>query len=114
MKTIRKRDWILPPPTLTPVQQIVVVVAREFGFKPSDLFGQRRYPEIVEARQVAYLIAREMTGWSSAKIARAFGSRHHTTILDGVKAAQDRMTPRMRNKIERMKAELSMTIGDDE
>ncbi len=114
MKTIRKRDWILPPPTPTPMQQIVGVVAREFGYKPADLFGQRRFPELVKARQVAYVIAREMMGWSFPQIARAFGDRHHTTIIDGVRAAEDRMTKNMRAKIERMKAELSMTIGDDE
>ncbi len=114
MKTSRKRDWILPPPTLTPLQAIGHATAREFGIPPSDLFGQCRTQEIAHARQVAYLIARDMTDASFPAIGRAFGGRDHTTILTGVRAVESRMTQHLRSRIDRIKAQLSMTIGDDE
>lgn len=60
---------------------IIHHVCDQTGFSVGDLLSPRHGP--AKARHIAMWIAREATGASFPKIARAFAGRDHTTILYG-------------------------------
>ena len=61
--------------------QIAKAVAEFYGIRPAQLRSLARLKRTVAARQVAMLLAREMTGESAAAIARFFGRKNHTTVV---------------------------------
>lgn len=65
-----------------------IIKYKPFGVVYADLFSQRRWKEIVLARQECYYRARMETGKSLPEIARFFGGRDHTTILHGIRQYQ--------------------------
>lgn len=71
--------------------QIVQMVSREFGVGVDDIRGQSRKADIVQARQAAIYVARELTSDSYSHIARAVGNRDHTTLIHGYKAVTIKM-----------------------
>ena len=70
--------------TLTP-QFIVTAVAEHCGLSPRDILGEKRRPELVQARQIAMYLCRELLGHSYPSIGRLFGGRDHSTVMHGVK-----------------------------
>ncbi|WP_169979461.1 DnaA/Hda family protein [Tautonia rosea] len=62
------------------IAQITQVVARSFGLRPRDLRSSSRRATLVEARHLAILLARELTGASYADLGKAFGGRDPKTI----------------------------------
>ncbi|MBW3600346.1 MAG: ATP-binding protein [Planctomycetes bacterium] len=56
-------------------------VARRFRLKISDLHGKTRRREVVQARGVAMLLARQLTGASYETVGRHFGGRDHSTVM---------------------------------
>lgn len=73
------------------IAEIQDAVAAYYGLTRDDLKKDRRSQHISEARQLAMLFAREMTGRSYPEIGRAFGGRHHSTVLHAIDAAQMRI-----------------------
>ena len=69
---------------------IIAAVAKAWGVKQADIVGPKRIKTIVEPRQAAYLLARKHTPQSFPAIARQFGGRDHTTVIDGVARAERR------------------------
>lgn len=67
------------------VGAVIEAVARHFALKPADLKNDRRPKPLASARAVAMYLARKHTSASYPDIARAFGGRHHTTVLIAVK-----------------------------
>jgi hypothetical protein len=67
------------------VGSIIEAVAKHFALKPADLRNDRRPRPLASARAVAMYLARTRTSASFPDIARAFGGRHHTTVLVAVK-----------------------------
>jgi hypothetical protein len=66
------------------------IVADHFGV-PAAVMTQKRGPQpIVEKRQVAMYLAREVVGASYPDIARCFGGRDHTTVLHACDAVLGR------------------------
>jgi chromosomal replication initiator protein len=63
------------------VNKIAAHVARRFHLKAADLQGKTRRREVVQARGVAMLLARRLTGASYQAVGRHFGGRDHSTVM---------------------------------
>lgn len=61
--------------------QIMAATANYFGVTLDDLIGASRSRELVEARQIAMYLCREITDLSLPKIGQQFGGRDHTTVM---------------------------------
>jgi chromosomal replication initiator protein len=73
------------------IESIQRVVAEHYRMQVSDLKQKNNARRISEPRQIAMYLAKEMTGSSLPEIGRAFGGKHHTTVLHSI------------HKIERMR-----------
>jgi len=60
-------------------------VAEHFNLRPTDLKARSNARAIAYPRQVAMYIAKQLTGASLPEIGRAFGGKHHTTVLHSIK-----------------------------
>jgi chromosomal replication initiator protein len=63
-------------------------VAAEWGVTPEALSSKRRTAEIVEPRQVAMHLCREILGMTLADIGAVFGGRDHSTVIHGLERVQ--------------------------
>ena len=70
---------------------IVRTVAEAHKLHPSDLTGSSRRRIFSHPRQDAMRIARILTDAGLPAIGGAFGGRHHTTVLHGIRASEGRM-----------------------
>jgi chromosomal replication initiator protein len=61
--------------------EIAKLVAKETSVKLSDLRGTTRRSQIVRARSLAMLLARQLTPLSYQQIGEYFGRRDHTTVI---------------------------------
>ncbi len=66
------------------VQSIQQAVAEEFGLKLHQLREKSNARAIAYPRQIAMFLTKEMLGLSLPEIGKAFGGKHHTTVLHGV------------------------------
>jgi chromosomal replication initiation ATPase DnaA len=96
---------------LVSTARIQAAVAEAFGVRLRDMVCQTRSRKIARPRQVAMYLARELTTRSLPEIGRAFGDRHHTTVM----AAIDRVTGLMsedevfRARVASVRASLQLT-----
>ncbi len=60
-------------------------VAERYGIRQSQLKEKSNTKKIVLPRQVAMYLVKELTPASLPEIGRAFGGKHHTTVLHSVK-----------------------------
>lgn len=60
-------------------------VADYFGIEISDLVSQKRTKELVQPRQIAMYLCRELTQMSYSNIAQAFNRENHTTVIHACK-----------------------------
>jgi len=77
------------------------IVGEEYGLEPRRLKEKSNTRAISFPRQVAMYLSKELIGASLPEIGRAFGGKHHTTVLHAV------------NKIERLRntdPEINSTI----
>ena len=65
-------------PTIDSIQK---AVAEHFGLRPSQLKEKSNTRQIAYPRQVAMYVVKELTHASLPEIGRAFGGKHHTTVL---------------------------------
>jgi len=76
---------------LARVLEIVAESARLYGVPESLILGRTRSQPVSDARQMAFLVAREtIPGATYDAIAQVFG-RDHGTVMHGVLAATDRI-----------------------
>ncbi|MBK9072111.1 MAG: chromosomal replication initiator protein DnaA [Myxococcales bacterium] len=66
------------------VETIIKAVATYYGVRAADLKGERRHKSIAAPRAVAMYLARQHTQESYPDLGRAFGGKHHTTIISAV------------------------------
>ena len=64
---------------------IQTAVADYFGIETADLVSQKRTKELVQPRQVAMYLCRELTQMSYSNIAQAFNRENHTTVIHACK-----------------------------
>ena len=82
------------------IDSIVKAVSEKYSIKPGQLKEKSNRKEIVGPRQVAMYIAKELTQASLPEIGRAFGGKHHTTVIHSIdKIAKDRQQNPELNKV---------------
>ena len=75
-------DRVCEPPS---AKRIIEVVAEHFGIPIKEITGDKRHQEVVQARQVAMYLCRQMLGTSYPALGREFGGKDHSTVLYAVK-----------------------------
>ncbi len=80
-------------PELT-ADQIMDATSEYFGLTVDDLTGQSRSRVLVNARQVAMYLCRELTDLSLPRIGQAFGGRDHTTVMHADRKIRQQMAER--------------------
>lgn len=85
----------IPAPTIKEgeelrIREIQQVVAIRYRIGLEAIKSDSRSQFVILPRQIAYTLARRLTGKSLATIGRAFGGRDHTTVLHGVQRIEGR------------------------
>ncbi len=76
------------------VEAIMGQTAAHFGLTLEDLCGTSRSRALVEARQIAMYLCRELTDMSLPKIGQTFGGRDHTTVMHADRKIRELMNQR--------------------
>ena len=66
------------------IDSIIRAVAERHTLQPSQLKMKSNERKIAYPRQIAMYITKELTNASLPEIGRAFGGKHHTTVLHSV------------------------------
>ncbi len=82
---------ITRPREIITVESIIKCVASYYGLKTSDIKSDRRHKSLANPRAVAMYLARNHTKDSYPDLARAFGGKHHTTVISAVQKIAERM-----------------------
>ena len=82
-------------------ESVIKSVANYYGLKVSDIKSGRRHKSVARPRAVAMYIARTRTGNSYPDLGRAFGGKHHTTVISAVEKITNRLKedPGLRGEI---------------
>jgi chromosomal replication initiator protein len=82
------------------IESIQKAVAEKFDIRPAQLKEKSNRKEIVFPRQVAMFLVKDLTPASLPEIGRAFGGKHHTTVIHSItKIEQQRLTDPSLNKM---------------
>ena len=76
------------------VKSILKATCEVFNFTLDQITGGSRRRPLVDARQIAMYVTRNMTDLSYPEIGRAFGNRDHTTVIHAVRKIEHHMTER--------------------
>lgn len=74
------------------VGKVLEATAEVFDFTIEHITGGSRRRPLVDARQIAMYVTRNMTDLSFPEIGRAFGDRDHTTVIHAVRKIERHMT----------------------
>jgi chromosomal replication initiator protein len=94
--------------------QIMAETASYFGVSVDDLHGSSRSRVLVNARQIAMYLCRELTEMSLPKIGQAFGGRDHTTVMHAERKIRSLMSERMAvyNQVTELTSRLKRQSGN--
>ena len=89
-------------PTSVTVEKIINEVSRTFDISVDDIKSQKRDAEIVNARQIAMYVTREVTGITYEAIGEKLGGKDHATVTHSIKKIKSMLESdsRMRDLIE--------------
>jgi chromosomal replication initiator protein len=73
------------------VEHVLKAVASYYNLKVSDLKSPRRHKSLANPRAIAMYLARTHTKESYPDLGRAFGGKHHTTIISAVEKITRRL-----------------------
>ena len=73
------------------INTIQSTVCNYFSLEPEQLHSNSRKREIVQARQLAMYLSREMTNSSLSTIGSQIGGKDHATVLHAIKTVKDLM-----------------------
>jgi chromosomal replication initiator protein len=79
------------PPEIITVDVVIKAVANYYSLKPADIKSPRRHKSLAAPRAVAMYLARQPTKDSYPDLGRAFGGKHHTTIISAVEKIAARL-----------------------
>ncbi len=79
------------PREVITVETIIKAVAGYYGLKTSDIKSDRRHKSLANPRAVAMYLSRHHTKDSYPDLARAFGGKHHTTVISAVQKIAERV-----------------------
>lgn len=83
----------------TTKEKVLDAVSDATGIERTLITSATRVKPVAHARQLAFLVMRNVYGWTYPKIAMRF-ERDHTTIVHGVKAAEARIASNSENADE--------------
>jgi chromosomal replication initiator protein len=66
------------------IEAIIKVVAEHFSMQPAQLKQKSNAHQIAYPRQIAMYLVKDLTSASLPEIGRAFGGKHHTTVLHSI------------------------------
>jgi len=66
------------------MESVSKAVAERFQLRPAQLKEKSNTKKIVYPRQVAMYLVKELTSASLPEIGRAFGGKHHTTVMHSI------------------------------
>jgi chromosomal replication initiator protein len=66
------------------MEMVLRAVAEKFSMQPSQIKQKSNSRQIAYPRQVAMYLVKELTAASLPEIGRAFGGKHHTTVLHSI------------------------------
>ncbi len=66
------------------IEEVIRIVAKQYGLKAGELKSPKRAKPITRARQIAMYLCRELTSESFPEIGSRFGGRDHATVIHGV------------------------------
>jgi chromosomal replication initiator protein len=66
------------------IEAIIRAVAMKFNLQPAQIKAKSNRRDIARPRQIAMYVAKELTQASLPEIGRAFGGKHHTTVLHSI------------------------------
>src|SRR5947207_436191 len=70
------------------IDGIQKAVAERFDIKQNQLKEKSNTRQVVHPRQVAMYLVKELTNASLPEIGRAFGGKHHTTVMHSIKRVE--------------------------
>jgi chromosomal replication initiator protein len=87
------------------VRSIAMLSAKYFNLKLAELTSPTRRRAVVQARNVAIYLARQLAGKSLVQLGDYFGGRDHTTILHGYRTieARSRTDPTVRQALSELR-----------
>ena len=90
------------------VDIVIKAVASYYGVKPADIKSPRRHKSVAGPRAVAMYLARQHTKDSYPDLGRAFGGKHHTTIISAVEKILEKSKedPGLRGELHAIEAQL--------
>ena len=111
-KVIKERVGHISASEIT-VEEIIRKVSNLTKVDESDIVGQSRRAEIVEARQISIYLCRELLGSSLASIGMHFSGRDHTTVLHACKVIDEKKknNKRISGIVSDIKNELSIVLS---
>lgn len=86
------KDLLALQAKLVTIDNIQKMVAEYFKIKVSDLLSKRRNRSLARPRQIAMVLAKELTNHSLPEIADAFGGRDHTTVMHACRTIKTLIT----------------------
>lgn len=94
------------------IEDIIGRVAEATNNREEDLVSASRKKPLVEARQVAIFLCREILGTPLVEIGLHFGGRDHTTILHACRniKARSKKEPRIRQLVKKLRQELTFPL----
>jgi chromosomal replication initiator protein len=100
---------IARPREVITVEVVIKAVASYYGVKSVDLKSGRRHKSIANPRAIAMYLSRQHTSCSYPDLGRAFGDKHHTTIIAAVEKIAKRMKddPALRGELHAIESTLT-------
>jgi len=75
------KDLLYLQDKLVTIDNIIKTVAEYYKVKVAEILSKKRNRSLARPRQIAMLLAKELTNHSLPEIGNAFGGRDHTTVL---------------------------------
>ena len=90
-------------------ERIQEITAKYFQISPDDLLGQKKERKISYPRQVAIFLTRKYTDMSLKEIGRAFGNKHHSSIIYSINSVERNIKSKVEviNDINKLRGFLS-------
>ncbi len=96
------------PREILTVDMIIKIVASYYGLKPSDIKSERRHKSVSRPRAIAMYLSRQHTKDSYPDLARAFGGKHHTTVISAVQKIIEQLKddPSLRSEVHAIESQI--------
>ncbi len=103
------RDVLQSETRVIGIDRIQNETAAHFNVRVADLRGARRTAGVVQARQVAMYMARELTNASLTEIGEAFGGKSHSTVIHAIEKVRGEMEKNgvFVSQVENLKARIT-------